>query len=182
MHLPHPLRHRSGLYVLLCALSLLSACASAPREWAAHASIPSPRQLDTEGAGIKLSTRRALQTSPHISPSLNLGYTTTHLLTLGAGLDVGILLDPQLTPNLKLPFPILLSAGLDVLQLGCQRFKVCHGGSAGTHAELAALLDAISPRAHRVALSVAIDQDVRFGPRSNTSLLIGLRFIPRLSP
>lgn len=167
---------------LIIALMLLTACASTPREWAVHTAIPSPTQFDTEGIGVRLSTRRSLQTTPHVSPTLNIGYTSTHLLTLGAGLDVGLLLDKKSAPSLELPFPLMLSAGLDVLQLGCQRFEVCHGGAAGTHAEIAALLEAVSPRNHHLAISIAIDQDVRFGPRSNTSLLIGLRFIPRMSP
>lgn len=170
--------HRIKLCLIL-ALTPLMACATPPREWAVHAAIPSPRQLNTEGTGARLSTRRTLQHSPHISPSFNLGYTSTHLLTLGAGVDIGLLLDPNENTSLILPFPLMMSAGLDVLQLGCQRFRICHGGTAGTHAEFAAILDAISPRQHRLALSIAIDQDVRFGPRSNTSLLIGIRFIPR---
>ncbi len=165
--------------VLLLVISTLTAC-TAPREYAVHTSIPAPNQVKTEGIGVALSTRSTLQQRPYLSPSANIGWTSTRLLTLGLGMDIGILLDERSAPSLQLPIPIMLSAGFDILQLGCQNFTVCHSGTAGTHAEVALLLYTKPQSTRHLALTLGADQDVRFGPRSNTSFTLGVRFIPNI--
>lgn len=109
-----------------------------------------------------------------LTPTASFGVSTQTQITLALGVDLRLRLEER---QLDLPLPLMFSVGFDALNMGCQGLPMCHIGAAGVHGEVGAII----ARHHTYgdwSLSVGLDQDIRFGPRSNTSLLAGVRWTP----
>lgn len=160
--------------VMLCPF--LTHCASTPKEVALHTI--TPMQASTrvdEGVGFGASVRGASRERAFsLTPTAGFSVSTRALVEIALGVDLRLLLDPDRTGA---PLPMIMSAGFDALNMGCQGIPQCHLGAAGVHGEVGIVV-LQHERAGSWSVSVGVDQDVRFGPSSTTSWLAGVRWTP----